>query len=481
MRSVVKPDRTEGHDPMTFRTELPRRTAALAAAAAATTAVALSAGAAGGTTATASGARAHVKTPAVGAHPHRVRAALARPGSSVVFSCQTDRPAGLRCCGPDQIRAAYSIAPLIAQGQDGRGRTIVVIDAFSPPAVAQDLAGFDAVWGLPDPSLTIVAPQGATPWDATDANQVGWAGETALDVEWAHAVAPGARIVLVQSRSDEDGDLLAATKWAVDHGAGDVITQSFGEDERCVDPALDRAEHQVFERATDRGITLLASSGDSGSAQPSCDLSSYSLAASSPAVDPDVTAVGGTALNADLTTGAYQGETVWNDLAEFGPYGGASGGGYSTLVRKPEYQSRTVKGRYRAVPDISYNAAVDGGVLTYITDEDAGGPGNGGFYLTGGTSAGSPQWAGIVAIADQVAHRRIGALNEHLYELGRSRHAGRYFHDVTVGENSFVYDDGTATLVTIPGYTASKGWDATTGWGTPIASALVPWLAAHAD
>ncbi len=461
---------------MTFRTGVSRRTAAVAAAAAAATAVALSAAGSAAPTASAHSPQAHTKTPAVGARPHFVKLGAPQPSGSVLFGCQTVRPGRLTCYGPDQIRAAYSIQPLLDHGKDGSGRTIVIVDAYSPPAVAEDLATFDATWGLPDPQLTIVAPQGATPWDGTDGNQVGWAGETNLDVQWAHAVAPGAKIVLVQARTNDDADILAATKWAVDHRVGDVISQSFGEDERCVDPKIDRAQHAVFEKAVDRGITLLASAGDQGSAQPTCDGNSFSLAASSPAVDPNVTAVGGTSLYADLTSGAYQGETVWNETDLFGS---AGGGGYSTLVRKPGYQSPVVKGRFRAVPDISYNGGINGGVITYFGDDAAGGPGFGGFYLVGGTSAGSPQWAGIVAIADQVAHRRVGALNENLYELGRKRSAGSYFHDVTVGDNGYAFDDGTGTIVTIPGYSAVRGWDAATGWGSPIASNLVPFLAAH--
>ena len=427
--------------------------------------------------ATAAAPVSHRVTPAVGAHPHFIKAGTPKPGGSTPLGCQTVRPGRLTCYGPDQIRAAYAIQPLLDRGLTGKGRTIVIIDAYSPPAVAQDLATFDALFGLPDPSLTIVAPQGATPWDGTDGNQVGWAGEINLDVQWSHAVAPGAKIVLVEATSNDDAAILAATKWAVDNRVGDVISQSFGEDERCVDPAIAKAQHKVFERATERGITLIASAGDEGSAQPTCDGSDYSLAASSPATDPLVTAIGGTSLKADLTSGAYQSETVWNEPQ----YAVAGGGGYSVLECKPWFQAGVVKGRYRAVPDVSYDAGIDGGVVTYFGDDAAGGPGAGGFYISGGTSSGSPQWAGLTAIGAQLAHHRLGALNPTLYALGRSRLASRVYHDTTVGTNAFTFLDASDNpVVYVDGYAATRGWDAATGWGTPIASTLVPILAASA-
>ena len=453
---------------------LRRTTAGLATAAAA---VALGLTGTVAPAATAAPARSgHTMTPAVGARPHYVAAGDPRPGASVQFGCQAVRPGRLTCFGPDQIRAAYSIQPLLDRGITGKGRTIVIVDAFSPPAVAADLATFDAAWGIPDPDLTIVAPQGATPWDGNDANQVGWAGETNLDVQWAHVVAPGARIVLVQATTNDDADILAATQWAVNNRVGDVISQSFGEDERCVLPSIARAEHEMFEKATERGITLIASAGDQGSAQPTCDGSSYSLAASSPAADPLVTAIGGTSLDADLTTGSYRSETVWNETDLFGA---AGGGGYSVLERKPSYQRGVVAGRHRALPDVSYDGGINNGVLTYFGDDAAGGgPGSGGFYIVGGTSAGSPQWAGLTALAAQIAHRRLGLINPTLYALGRSRLASLVFHDVTMGNNGYAFDNRSGTHVTIPGYPATRGWDPATGWGTPIASFLVPVLAA---
>jgi subtilase family serine protease len=415
-------------------------------------------------------AAVHRDTPAIGVHPHIVRAGTPHPSGSVVFGCQTPAAGHLQCYGPDQIRAAYAIQPLLNKGITGKGRTIVIIDAFSPPGVASDLATFDAAWGLADPNLTIIAPQGTTPFDINDPDQNGWAGEIDLDTQWSHVVAPGANIVLVEAKTDDDADILAATQYAVKHQLGDVISQSFGEDERCVDPSIARAQHQLFTQATAQGITLIASTGDEGAALPTCDGSSYSLAASSPAVDPLVLAVGGTSLTADGVTGAYGSETVWNESDEFGA---AGGGGYSVLVRRPAYQDGLNHNTGRGVPDVSYNAGINGGVIAFDGQDGAGGN----FYIFGGTSSGSPQWAGLTVLAAQLAHRRLGSLNPALYAVGRTRLAPALLRDITVGDNTYSFVNDANVTVTIPGYAATRGWDAASGLGTPIASGVVPYLA----
>jgi len=230
----------------------------------------------------------------VSVNPHRVPAGKA---NGHVFGCQTQTtPGGIVCYSPEQIQNAYNITPLLKAGITGKGKTIVIIDAFQNPAMADDLAAFDAAFGLPAPNFTQVAPDGLTPFDDTDANQVGWAGEITLDVQWSHAVAPGANIVLVLAKSNQDADILSATKYAVDHRLGDVISQSFGENENCVDPKLLKDEHTVFANATRKHMTIFASSGDQGAAQQTCDGNSWTQVASSPASDTLVTGVGGTEL-----------------------------------------------------------------------------------------------------------------------------------------------------------------------------------------
>src|SRR5262249_16827604 len=157
--------------------------------------------------------------------------------------------------------------------------------------------------GIPDASLEIVTPDGSppTPFDPSNADQQGWAGEITLDVEWSHAMAPGAHIILVLAKSDQDADILAAVKFAVDNRLRDILSMSFGENESCTDPAIVSQYHDVFTAATQKNMTLFASTGDEGAAQmgnpcpPDPDSPfSWVKAASHPAVDPLVTAVGGT-------------------------------------------------------------------------------------------------------------------------------------------------------------------------------------------
>ena len=430
----------------------------------------------------------HAMTPASGTGSPALFRSIGRPlagaSGTVLFpSCQLTTPAG--CYGPDQIRAAYGIQPLLDRGLDGSGRTIAIVEAYGSPTIDADLAQFDATWGLPDPtSFQVVAPFGV---DATDPdNAAGWAGETSLDVEWAHAAAPGATILLVVAKSSDDADILDATQWILDHNAADVVSQSYGEAEQCMDPALLQRQHDLFHALTRRGITLFASSGDQGAAQYTCDDSGLFKATSTPASDPYVTGVGGTRLNADGTSGAYQSESTWNqtDLlnqlygASLGPqYPAAGGGGVSVIYRQPDYQAKAAGDTgMRTVPDVSYDAAVIGGVIVVW---------GGGYYRFGGTSVGSPQWAGLAAIADQLAHSRVGSINRPLYAAGREHSSPVFFHDIADGSNNSVPDltpyFDSAYGTPIDGFTAVPGYDLATGLGTPIASTLVPYLAHNAS
>ncbi len=411
----------------------------------------------------------HVMSPTSG--PATLYRSIGQPAAgahgSVLFTCQLTTPPG--CYGPDQIRAAYAVQPLLDRGLDGRGRTIVIIDAYGSPTIESDLALFDSIWGLPaPPSFRIETPFGVAPTDPD--NAAGWAGETSLDVEWAHAIAPGASILLVVARSNDDADILDATQWVLEHNAGDVLSQSYGEAEQCMDPSLLARQHELFRRLTQRDITLLASSGDAGAGQPTCDGSGYFKAVSTPASDPFVTGVGGTILDADGTTGDYKSETTWNESETFGD-AVAGGGGVSVVYSRPSYQAPVSKETMRTVPDVSYNAAVFGGVIVAW---------GGRFWRFGGTSAGSPQWAGLVAIADQIGRGRVGAINKPAYKVGKGVQSRFFFHDIADGSSNSIPDldiPGTP----IDGFTAVPGYDLATGLGTPIATTLVPWLAVHAE
>jgi subtilase family serine protease len=416
-----------------------------------------------------------------------------------LFTCQVGLAPGVLCYDPYEMRHAYNTDTLINAGLTGKGQTIVIVDAFQSPHIVAELNAFDDYYALPglnglgrpnDPRLgkfTQIAPDKLIRFVPGDDNMTGWAEEISLDVEWAHAIAPGANITLVLAKTNDDADILSATQYAVDHNLGNVISQSFGENESCVDSNLLAAQHKLFVKATLQHITLIASSGDDGASQATCDGSSIVLAASSPASDPLVTAVGGTELHAadycltvlgcDPTTnpaaGTYKGEEAWNETDELGS--GATGGGFSVLYRLPFYQLGTVhftrKGR--GEPDVSYDAAVLTGVLTYldIPGVDAG------FYLFGGTSAGSPQWAAIVAIADQKAKRSLGFINATLYLFSLfPKNYSAMFHDVTSGNNTVTEPDANGKDVTVNGFDAGTKWDATTGLGSPKTDQVVNFL-----
>jgi subtilase family serine protease len=410
-----------------------------------------------------------------------------RQAPSAVFGCQTrpmDGSQGPRCYQPAQIQNAYNITPLLNSGINGSGRTIVIVDAYGSPTIASDLQTFDATMGLPDPNFTQITPAGSPPpFDVNDANQFGWAVETTLDVEWAHVTAPDANIVLAVAASNNDTDILNTTKYVVDHNVGDVISQSFGEAEACMDPTLLKEQHAVFAEAVSKGITLFASSGDSGASQPSCDPNSSAalFAASTPASDPNVTGVGGTTLTADPSTGAYQSETAWTEPFGCNPPAVAptdvncSGGGFSSVYSRPGYQSAVQKNRARGVPDVAYNAGVSGGVLIFSATINVafGLPPNAAvFFIIGGTSAGSPQWAGLAADADQLGGHRMGNINPALYSIAQAKkHYAAALHDITTGNNDVAEIGG--------GFDAGIRWDPVTGLGTPNAAALLPLLAAR--
>lgn len=404
-----------------------------------------------------------VRPPAV--YVNEGETAAGKP-AGIRFKCQAGN-APVRCYNPQQIRRAYHIQSVLDAGNTGEGRTIVIIDGFQSPTIAHDLATFDSVFGLPNPTLNILAPDGLTSFNPNDPTQVGWAGEITLDVEWSHVVAPDATIDLVLAKSGNDPDILSATKFAVEHNLGGVISQSFGEGEICADPNLLQAEHRVFKEATAEHITLLASSGDQGAAQPTCDGSSFFLSASTPASDPLVTGVGGTHLEANPQTGAYVGETAWNDSF------GASGGGFSVVYPRPNFQEDVLQRKQRGVPDVAYNADVNGGVLVIWSSSGAG---RDMVFIFGGTSAGSPQWAGIIVLGEQVAGHRLGFINRAIYRIGESSAYSRAFHDVVLGNNTFTGTDASGNSITILGYNTHHGWDPVTGWGSPDVARLIPLL-----
>src|SRR5579863_1719516 len=246
------------------------------------------------------------------------RAAAAPPTTA---QCESDF--SVACYEPAQIQQAYDLPALYARGVTGRGATIVIVDSFGSPTIASDLSTFDQAFGLPaPPSFRIISPAGRVPaYDPNNTDMVGWAGETTLDVEYAHAVAPGANLLLVRTPVPEtEGvhgfpQIVAAEKYVLTHHLGDVISQSFSATERTFPSrAAVQALRGTYQLAAKDRVTVLAASGDSGAADVKLDASTYYLApqTSWPDSDPLVTGVGGTQLHVGAR-GAPAAATVWND------------------------------------------------------------------------------------------------------------------------------------------------------------------------
>jgi subtilase family serine protease len=380
------------------------------------------------------------------------------------------------CYAPNFIRTAYNFPT--SSSMDGTGQTIVIVDAYGSPTIANDLKVFDRTFGLPDPNFTILCPTGCPPTLTAGPHlPTSWAVETSLDVEWAHAMAPGANIVLVVASSNSGNVLNTAETMAMPMFPGSVMSQSFGFPELAAvgnNGQVVQADAN-YQMAASLGITVLASAGDFGATNGATVQNALF-----PSSDPLVTSIGGTMGNpfpgglatftgtcsigprpgfpTGCTPTGYGGEQVWNEVWD----GIAGGGAQSLLFSTPSYQSGLGLSM-RGTPDVSYNAAVDGGVLVYATFTGA--PT---WFIVGGTSAGSPQWASIFAIANQIRAGEgkgpLGFVNPTLYALSASQKAND-FHDITMGNNML---DGT-----LSGNAATTGWDLASGWGTPNVSNLV--------
>ncbi|HEX7496417.1 MAG TPA: S53 family peptidase [Candidatus Limnocylindrales bacterium] len=386
---------------------------------------------------------------------------------------------GIHCYSPAQFDKAYDLGPLHSHGIDGRGQTIAVVDSFGSPTIAHDLHVFDQTFGLPDPpSLKIIAPAGPIPaFDPTNSDMVGWAEETTLDVEWSHVFAPGANILLVETPvSETEGvtgfpEIVKAENYVINHNMADVISQSFGATENTFPSKASLLNlRSAFFNAFAHGVTVLGSSGDEGATDFQSNLNDlYTFRVNSwPSSDPLVTSIGGTQLTLDDAGNRLAPDVVWNDGF------GAGGGGLSSVFARPDFQDgvRKVVDGKRGTPDISMSAAVDGGVIVYYTFD----PTQVGYHIFGGTSESSPEFAGIVAMADQLAHHRLGLLNNRLYDMSRSRLSG--IVDVTVGNNTFgPFTNSDGNTYTVVGFKAGKGYDLASGVGTVDAARFVPALA----
>jgi subtilase family serine protease len=327
---------------------------------------------------------------------------------------------------PEQIKTAYGISGSTLG--TGENQTIAIIVAYGDPNLATDIATFNKTYGLADADITI-SDRGVTD---TDPN---WALETALDVEWAHAMAPDAKLLVVEAASDSSTDLLNAVDYAVDSGA-QIVTMSWGSSE-------DYSQIYSDSHFTDSDTIFLAASGDDGAG------------AVWPASSPNVIAVGGTTLSLN-SSGSISSETAWL----------GSGGGASSYESAPEWQRNFgVMSVTRAAPDVSFDADPKTGVSVYCSvDVD----GESGWYQMGGTSLGAPAWGGIIAdLNEDVTYiKNAGSF----YILAGSTgytNTGDCFNDITEGSNGL--------------FRASAGYDAVTGLGSPQGDNLATQALANAD
>ena len=416
------------------------------------------------------------------------------------------------------MQNSYNVSKLYAAGHEGQGVTVAIIDSFGDPNIESDLTVFDTAMGLPhmcgetgvactsgaptfqheywDGKTIVKAPPPGSNGTGTQARNA-WALETALDVEWVHSIAPGANILNVTTNPAETlgvqgfPQMMDVEQFIVDNHLASVISQSFAAAEETFHStqSLLNLRHAFVSAAAD-GVTVLGSSGDGGTANSTFTpvknpgIFPYPTV-EWPASDPLVTGVGGTYLCTDPVTGISvdttdppancqnqsNREIGWID----------SGGGFSHVFAKPSYQDTlpagsTPIGSMRGVPDVGYQASSRTGVLVYETAPGStglacpsGDPCSAGWYVVGGTSSSCPQWAALVAIADQMAGHGLGLINPKLYSLASSANYGSYFYDVTTGNNQ--------ADPSVPGYPATTGWDPVTGLGTPNAANLVPALA----
>jgi hypothetical protein len=361
---------------------------------------------------------------------------------------------------PAAVRHAYGIDAVAfgAIAGDGSGQTIAIVDAYDQPNMAADLTAFDAFYGLPDPpSFRKLNQTGGTALPRADARG-GWGVEIALDVEWAHVIAPRANIVLVEANSASDADLYRAVDTARNLAGVTAVSLSWGGDESSGDGAND---FHFTTPTGHAGVTFLASSGDNGAYT---DTGGTTRIVGYPAASPNVVAVGGTYL-ATGTGNSYVSEKGWG-------YGttsyrdGGSGGGVSRYAAQPSYQTGTVTqtGTMRAVPDVAFLADPNSGASIYDSyDYTAAAP----WDSIGGTSLAAPMWAGVIAVVDQGrAVNGLGSLDGRTETLPKlyTLPSGD-FHDITTGNN---------------GYAAGPGYDLVTGRGTPVVNKLVGDLAGTA-
>ncbi len=423
--------------------------------------------------------------------------------------CKSTSLGNIVCYSPSFVKKAYEFPS--TSTLDGSGQTIVIVDAFGSPTIASDLSLFDTRFGISaPPSFTIFCGNSPTPLDPSTCpvvninvnprhDEFGWTIETSLDVEYAHAMAPGANIVLDVASTSSGNAINDAETAAIAAYPGAIFSQSFGIPEIFLtgngNPGQVSQAQANYANGVAKGDTFFASAGDTGadfgfgvamSNFPGSDLHNTAVTGTqglpynaTGTLTPCTTStpfsctsglssyhgpcVLGRTIAPNCVPDGYGGEQVWNEPS----FGAATGGAPSLLFGAPSYQAGL--GLSARGPDVAYNAAIDGGVLVVY-----GGFGSPVFFIVGGTSAGSPQWAGIAALANQARASAgkgpIGDLNPTLYAIYHSARYSTDFHDLTVGNDQLV---GSSV-----GFSAGAGYDVASGIGSPIVDQLVVDLAA---
>jgi hypothetical protein len=389
---------------------------------------------------------------------------LTLSGNAIFNNVPLDTPTGAVAYGPAQVRDAYGINQL---SLDGTGQVIAIVDAYDNPAIYASLDQFDAQFSATTGGATLYSQYGPASTfltvmnqdgqlvnlPATDPNGAGaanWEGEEALDVEWIHAIAPGARIILVEANSQSLGDLMTGVATAAGQANVSVVSMSWGFTEGQDVFAADEAAYDSY--FTTPGVTFVASTGDYGAANPEF-----------PAMSPNVLAVGGTSLSVNADN-SYKNETGWGAFDNASGTLIASGGGISQFEAEPAYQQAMQSTGYRTTPDVAFVADPNTGAWIADPYNLAG---DNPFEVVGGTSLSAPSWAGLVALADQ-GRQAAGQATLNTGSPTDTQHAlyglpQTDYNVIASGNN---------------GYSAGPGYNLVTGLGTPQPNLLVPDLIA---
>jgi hypothetical protein len=390
---------------------------------------------------------------------------------------------------PEDFATIYDVSGIYSQGVDGTGAALAIVGQTD--YTASDISDFRTLSGLPAIQITDVLVPG-TGSSFISANDL---GEAELDLEWSGAVAKNAAIKYVYTGNGQSSGAVDALIYAVDNAEAPVISISYGGCEPQQPPSQATDQENVARQANAQGITIVASSGDSGAAgceSGSATVASHGLAIEMPSSVPEITAMGGTELdegsgtywsnNNDANDGSalsYIPEMGWNDSS--GNPLSASGGGVSIYFSKPSWQSVTgvPAGSFRYAPDLALNSSPQhDGYLVCVSgscSSSTWAAQHGMFQLAGGTSVAAPTFAGILTlINDALGSGGLGNVNPTLYGLPASANA---IHDVTAGNNIVPCQSGTTGCPSSPplqyGYSAGAGYDPVTGLGSVDAAKLL--------